>query len=89
METAHRSLQWNTVFFLKFNLNLLSSNLFLLPPSFDGSVVAFDTNTWGMLRHWKRRLTTSLAHKPNLDVQGVELYVNHLSAVCTSNTIDI
>ena len=68
METAHHSLQWNTVFFLKVNLNLWSSNPFLLPPSFVGSVVAFDTNTWGMLRYWKRRLPTSLAHKPNLDV---------------------
>ena len=47
-EAAHHSLQWNTVFFSQVNLILLGSHLFLLPPSFVGSVVAFDIKYLGV-----------------------------------------
>ena len=47
-ESAHHSLQWNTVFFPQVNLILLGSHLFLLSPSFVGRVVAFDIKYLGV-----------------------------------------
>ena len=47
-ESAHHSLQCNTVFFSQVNLILLGSHLFLLLPSFVGSVVAFDIKYLGV-----------------------------------------
>ena len=38
----HHSLQWNTIFFSQVKLMLLCSHLFLLPPSFVVSLMAFD-----------------------------------------------
>ena len=70
MEAAHHSLHWNRVFFSQMNLILLSSHLFLLPPSFVGSVVAFDTNNLGVCLSIKKGVY--LAHEPNLDAQRVE-----------------
>ena len=47
-KAAQHPLQYNTVFFSQVNLILFEQPSFLLPPSFVGSVEAFETDNFGV-----------------------------------------
>ena len=53
---------------------VLSSHLLLLPPSYVVSVVALPT-TWALVCLSIRK-GSKLAQKPNMDVEGVEFYID-------------
>ena len=63
------------VLFSQFNLILLSSHLFLLPLSFVGSAVAFETDNLAVCLGMRKG-------EPNLDVQGVEFCLNIIIYSC-------
>ena len=69
-ESAYHSLQWNTVFSSQVNLILLSCYLFLLPPSFVSSEVAFNTKYLEVCLSIRKGVR--LAYKLILVAQGVE-----------------